>query len=238
VTIIGLASLLMRRWYVVIGSALVCSIVAANLLVAPPVYAVRGSVLMVAPDQAVEPVPRWDQGSDLSPFAAAVERRANDGRPVLRLNSPDATLAGVGIREGVRVQVPNYGGQWAISFQVPEVVIEVVSRDPQGLEERYAAEVARVQAIASDLQQEAGVPESERIRAVPRTLEPQVTYVGPTGHGRMRALAAAVLISILLTLAVTFEWDRVASRRRGRKAAGSSTSSDDSAVRPTPSSTR
>ena len=45
------------------------------------------------------------------PFVSAVESVVNDGRPVVRLASPDAPLHGTGIREGYFVAMPDTGGQ-------------------------------------------------------------------------------------------------------------------------------
>lgn len=196
----------------VLGCAIAFAVFGSNLLDAKPLYATRGAVLMVEPPAKDKAATFFGQGSDLSPFAAAIERRANGGRPVLRLNSANATLAGTGVREGVRVVVPNYGGQWAISFPVPELAIEVVSSNPDAIVAQYRDEVSQVQAIAKSLQDESGIPKNERIRTVPRTMDPQVNYVGTTKRGQIRALAAALLLGTCLTVGAAFGWDRIATR--------------------------
>lgn len=172
---------------------------------------------MVAPEENNRSAAFLGQSSDLSPFAVAVERRANGGSAALRMNSPDATLAGTGVREGVNVVVPNFGGQWSLYFRIPELVIDVVSPNPDDIVTQYRAEVVRIQSTARSLQAESGIPKAARIRAVPRTMDPQVNYVGTTRRGQARALAALILIGMALTVAAAFGWDLMAARLARRK---------------------
>lgn len=220
-TIIDLAVLLWRRWYVVLFGAVVCAIAIFTLLLPRTSYAVRGSVLMLAPDAVSESrqVPLIDLGAELSPFALAVEQAVNNSVPIVRMRSIEATLAGTGVREGTSAVVPNRGGQWNYYFPVPELMVQAVAPSADEAARLYEAEVRRVQSVAESLQKRAGVRKKARIQGIPKVADPPINYVGTTRGGRARAAAATLLLGAGLTLLAAFGWDQMAMRRANRREA-------------------
>lgn len=212
-TIAGLAAVLFRRWYVVLACAPAFALLLLYVLAGHPLYATRGSVLLIEPEASTASALLMGQTEILSPFAAAVERLVNDGRAPFRMNSQAATLAGTGVREGVSVSMPNFGSQWSASFPNPELTIEVVSEDRDRVADRYQQLVRRVQAVTETLQNDQGLPENRRIQAVPRTMDPPISSVGATRQGKARALVGAMLLALGLTLWAATGWDRAAGMR-------------------------
>lgn len=217
VTIAGLAAVLFRRWYVVLACVPAFALLLLHVLAGDPLYSTRGSVLMIEPEVSSGSALLMGQTEILSPFAAAVERIVNDGHAPFRMNSQAATLAGIGVREGASVTMPNYGSQWTASFPIPELTIEVVAEDRDRTADRYRELVRRVQAAAESLQDDRGIAKNQRINAVPRTLDPPISNVGSTPLGRARALAGAMLLALGLTLWAAIGWDWVARRRTVRQ---------------------
>lgn len=225
--------LVLRRWYVILAGSILTLIAAALVIDSPPAYYSRMEVRFV--EAGIAPGAAYLEKSSPGavPFAAAVERVVNNGEPVLPLNSRSATLHGMGVRQGRRVAIPNYGTQWFSSYPVPALVIEVVDESPAKVVDGYRQALAEVKAAAQALQDEREVPSGARISVVPAAAEPSVVSVGSTRSGEARSLVAVSLVGIGLTAAAAVGWDRHAQLRSRRRRGSSPVDleTDDHAMR-------
>ena len=112
----------LRRWYVVVlGAALTVGVFAVVQRQAP-VFFTQYNIVVVGPsgtehDNNVLENPRYG----LQPLVGVVSTDLNDGHPPLLTGDVDATMVGMGARDGVQVRVPNLGTQWrpALLGQLP-----------------------------------------------------------------------------------------------------------------------
>lgn len=212
--------MLLRRWHIVVGGAVLTLAFAARMLVAHPVYWTKAEVLFVEPGiSSEEAYLRWTDET-LVPFAASVERAVNAGQRNVRLSSREATLFGIGVRDGYRLELPNAGSQWAPSFPRAVLTIEAVGESPQEVQATYSGVLQRVREEALTLQEAQGVPPDAMVKVVPQSEEPTVGFVGATRRARARSLAATVIVGFAVTIAVAAMWDRWAQRRKMRTTSG------------------
>jgi len=136
----------------------------------------------------------------LVPFALAVESHLNAGLPKPAANSRDTTLSGLGVREGSRIAVPNYGSQWQTSYPVPSLVIDAVGPTVESVEARTAAEVERIRAAVEALQSERGVPAAERVGITPLPEAQILRKVVSTRRADARAYLAILLVGLITTV--------------------------------------
>jgi hypothetical protein len=135
----------------------------------------------------------------LIPFALAVESRLNAGQPSPLSNSRETTLSALGIREGSRIAVPNYGSQWQTSYPVPSLVIDAVGPTVESVEAQTAAEVERIRATVEAIQSERGVPLAERVGITPLSETQSLREVASTRRTDARAYLAIGLVGLITT---------------------------------------
>lgn len=155
---------MLRRWYVMVV-ALAC-VAGAILLIArvDGVYSVRVNLVFLPPPAVTsdENTLRWSSES-LIHFAAVVERSYNGNAPHPQFASVDAPIYGSGQTSGVKVFLPNTGGQWTSDFRDATLVVEAVDPDQERVTERLDSTVAEVQALAAELQRAEGVDDDQLI---------------------------------------------------------------------------
>lgn len=198
VTIWDLLARTFRRWYVFVP-ALCATAVALLLAVStPPVYSERFQVVLLAPP-VVGDNPYSVQISSLITFAGAVERSINGTSDGLRASSEQVTLVGTGIKDGTRVAIPNFGGQWANNFSEPAITVEVVGTSAESTRLASREELARVHATIDRLQDEQGVPSDMRILTQLSPAEPEVlARSGSDVRAAIAVLAVGAISTLLL----------------------------------------
>lgn len=200
-----------RRWWVLAVGVLATMAVSAVLIAPRPLYATKNEVLLVRGSTTPDLAYLWGSGEDLVPFTEAIEFRLNG--PTVRLNSMDASPSGIGIRDGVRIQMENLGNQWSESFKRPVLVVEAVADSPEeAIALRHDA-LQRIEAVLLETQQSYGVSPDAMTKSVTIPADSRLSYVGQTNGGRLRALAAAAALGLALTVRAALVVDRSLNRR-------------------------
>lgn len=208
----------LRRWYVVVlGAALTLGAFTVVQRQAP-VFFTQYNIVLVGPsgteeDNNVLENPRYG----LQPLVGVISTDLNEGHPPLLTGDVDATMVGMGAREGVQVRVPNLGTQWRPLFSANYLDVQVAARTPEDVEALAAQASARVADLLEQRQDELGVPGNLRARAVPSSEDP---IVYPMAGSRSRALGATGLTGIALTAALVFWLERWRPRHRPAAAPG------------------
>lgn len=216
-TLIEALRALGRRWYVVLVGALLTAAAAAAAAQVGGVYTARTTVTLMPPvGWAVAGNTFTDSAASLVGFAKVVEETLTDGEGGQVFAAADTPLYGSGARSGELVYVPNYGGQWAPSFNQPALIVDVVGASPDEVAERVRALTADIDRIVTERQDEMGVAADQRVTTYANPVDPEVAHVGPS---RTRALAGVGLLGAGVSIAAAFLVDRVLRRRAGAVAA-------------------
>ncbi len=226
-TIADFLRVVLSRWYVILAGALLTFASCWALVVeAPPAYYSRMEIRFVEAGPGAREGILTSGSERIVPFVAAVERVVNDGQPVISFNSRDSAIRGIGVRQGTRVAMPNYGTQWTSSYPVPTLVLEVVDESPAGVVAAHTKALTEIRGTVQALQDQQRVPAEARVSVVEAASKPSVAFVGAPRGEKLRAMVAAIFVGAGFTAVVAFEWDRRALRRSlRRKAQGQSTAS-------------
>lgn len=160
------------------------------------VYTAQVDAVFLAPTPTDSGNPIEGRSDSLIYFAAIVEREFNEGQVTGRLATPDATLAGAGVRQGYTVTMPNVGGQWQTNFGRPVLSVEVVDSSPELVRTVLSDQVNRIRELTDGLQQ--SVAPANRIRVGLSPAEAQVAYVGGS---RSKVLVGVAAIGFMVTVA-------------------------------------
>jgi hypothetical protein len=186
-----------RRWYVsTVG--LIGTVVGVYLAATTPgIYYQQADVVFFAPD-----IPQGANAYQLVPdslisAAGLVGRQVHEEMDGPQPVSSTVTILDIGIRDGVRVRIPNSGGQWNISFHQPVLDVEIVGNSPERVRARMSATVSRIQQVLRDGQLAAGASSRQLITAALNPSTPPVLY---RRGDRARATASALALGLGLTL--------------------------------------
>jgi hypothetical protein len=217
VTFMEILRSLLRRWYVMLV-ALAC-IAAAVFMVSriDGVYSTRVNLVFLAPAGATSDANTLHFSSEsLVNFAAVIEREYNGNTPQPRFSAVDAPIYGNGETSGVKVFLPNAGGQWTSDFRDATLVVEVVDPNRQNVAKRLNAAVEKVQALALDRQRAAGAAPDQRISVLIADETSGVRFVqGST----VRAAGAIAVLGLGLGGVAAVLLDRALGRRSAHRAA-------------------
>lgn len=210
----------LRRWYVVVLGAVLTVGAFAVVQRQAPVFFTQYNIVVVGPsgteqDSNVLENPRYG----LQPLVGVIATDLNDGHPPLLTGDVDATMVGMGAREGVQVRVPNLGTQWRPLFSANYLDVQVAARTPEEVQALARQTSDRVADLLEQRQDELGVPTNLRARAVPSSDDP---IVYPMSGSRSRALGATGLTGIAITAALVFWLERRRLRRHPAGSAGAS----------------
>lgn len=201
----------LRRWYVVLyGAAFTLGVLVA-VTHQVPVYWTQYNIVIVGPSGQQHATVLDDPVYGLQPLVGVLATDINDGRPPLLTGDVAATIVGEGRREGVQVRVPNLGTQWRPLFPANYLDVQVAGATPDEVLATARATSLRVAVLLEDRQDALKVPQNLRARAVPTSREPTVISVQGS---RMRALAAAGLSGVALTMFVLLMLERWRPSRR------------------------
>jgi hypothetical protein len=215
-----LLSMLLRRWYVVLVGIACTGVACAALMLTPRVYGTQMDVVFVAPGGVASSGPDGAFTEPMINFAGIVALKVNGDHPSVRLSSPTAVLYGLGVREGVSVELADSGGQWGSIFNSPVIRIQAVDSSPERVASALDDTVAEIASAATSIQNDSGVKDDQKIGLQTVPDRAQVFAYARTRTGEAKATAAAAALGLSLTACAAALWDRWAGTRRGRSERG------------------
>ncbi|MBB5642778.1 hypothetical protein [Cryobacterium roopkundense] len=200
-----------RRWYILLGLAILTGFGAVLAAGAGGVYWTRVDVIFLEPSSSANPnALRAGTGGNLVAFAALVERQVNGNLDTPRFSNVESTLYGAGVRQGSRVSLANTGGQWADAFTRPVLSVEVVDSSETAVRSTLGLVLAHIDRISAEQQADAGVPQSSQITTL---ASPQQAVISRAEGKGTRAGLAVLVLGLALAGAVTAGADRFLTRR-------------------------
>ena len=203
-----------RRWYVALLG--LCLTLAACLAVHQNtgLYWTQVDVVFLAPKSARYPNNIESTSASLIATAGLVGAELNKGREVPATSSAGATLAGMGVKDGYLIRVPNSGGQWALNYDRPVLDVQVISPDRDQVTARLDELVRRIDAELFRLQATDGVRSTDYITTTSAPRGTQIFYL----NGKpLRATVATLLLGVAGTALACLAVDALL-RRRARAA--------------------
>lgn len=207
-------SALGRRWYV--SAAVLILVVAAfftwhrvgGVWVATPVITfLRPGAQILEPENGLK-------DESIIGFASTVATQINQGHAPESFAADDAPLYGAGLRQGIRVSVPNIGGQWSTSYSDAEIIIQVVGTDRAWVESTERSLLRDVDLYAAAAQKEAGTSSKFQIVTSVMPLSTQLSHVVSGKQTTVEALGALLFAGLLVGCWGSISLDE-ALRRRG-----------------------
>ncbi|MDI2097612.1 hypothetical protein [Ruicaihuangia caeni] len=193
-TLAGLLRSLGRRWYVLAAALIAAGLIAAISVQVEGVYQARLKLVFLPPAAATaDENTLRDPEQTLINFAALVEREYTGNHQPPDFASVDAPLYGTGARTGVRVTLPNAGGQWSSSFRDAALMVESIDPSRELAVERLNEAVTEVQRIAEQRQLDAGVAEDRRIQVVVSDETSGIRYAKGSS---IRAVGAIMVLGV------------------------------------------
>ncbi|MFB7891623.1 hypothetical protein ACFC1I_05445 [Microbacterium sp. NPDC056044] len=194
-----LLAALLRRWPILLVGAL-CTALAGYAVVSDKgVYFTRTELVFLAPTSSAYPNALRTQSEDIIDLAGVVAKRLIGPGEVTKFASPDVMLAGLGVRDGWSLGLPDTGGQWGSNFATQELVLDIVAPTRERVEERQEELVGQIMAELHELQRERGVDPINEVTAI---VAPQTTIIHHIGGSRPRALAMTSVLGAGVTIGV------------------------------------
>ncbi len=210
-----------RMWRGLVAAVLVLGSAATAGLVdhewkGTGVYWGEAAVVFITPPDALTPNTLSVISGSLISTAGIIQREVMGGPPKNRVVSESVTLLDQGVTDGVSVDLPNAGGQWANNFERPVLRVQSVNPDEKVALRRLESMVVQIQQALDRRQEEAGVSKANWIttQVTPGT----ISVVMRTGNQK-RAAAAALLLGLLVTGSVAVLVDAAGHRRQRRRTA-------------------
>lgn len=204
-TLYDLTRILARRWWILL---LVFAVAAAGGWAFHRdggIYVTRTIVSFEAPDAGP-----WEEGGSTDRgvilFASAVASDVNRGVRPVTYSQGDAPFYGAGIRQGMRITVPDSGGQWGVVYNKAAVAIDVVSPDRGWVRDHQRDAVAAVLAAAEGRQ--TGIGAENRIAVDVDPLSETIELVAPSRTAQVLAAAALAGAAALVGGWLASIWDR------------------------------
>lgn len=206
-----LTRVLVRYWVLIMIAALVTVGVGMVAISDTGVYFSRTELVFLAPTSSLYPNALKTQSEDLIDTAGIVAKRVSGPGEVTKFASPDATLVGMGVRDGWSLRLPDTGGQWATNFTTQTLLLDVVAPSRDVAENRQKELAALVSDTLQQLQREAGVKPVNDITII---AAPESAVIFHIGGSRTRTLAMIAILGIAATLSVVMAVDRYRRRQR------------------------
>lgn len=212
-TLYDLTRVLLRRWYVMVIVLGLTAGLGWLFLRDGGLYVTRTLVTFEAPDAGP-----WEEGGSADRgvimFASAVAAEVNGGAEPVTYSQADAPFYGAGIRQGLRVALPDTGGQWEVVYNKAAITVDVVSPDRGWVEEQQTGAIRSVLAAADDRQ--TGMSAENRIAVAVEPLSETIEHVTPSRSGMALAAAALGAVGLLVGGWFASTADRLARESRER----------------------
>ncbi|GGR48794.1 hypothetical protein J2S40_000307 [Nocardioides luteus] len=213
-TALELVGLLLRRWYVVVVCALLTAVGGLLLLDRPPVYYTQFEVVLLPPNETVNPNTLREDPYGMVPMAGLLVEEYNEGHHPLNMSTTETTLYGEGLTRGERVRMRNVGNQWLPIYDHPVIDVQIVDPDAA----RVESEAAR---IAGDLDRILDRRQSE-LHVRPRSrmsteMAPEDVVVQQITGSRARTAGGLALLGGSLTVVAVIGVERLSRARAARR---------------------
>lgn len=179
------------------------------------VYWGEADVVFITPPDALTPNTLSLVSGSLISTAGIVQREVMGGPPKNRVVSESVTLLDQGVTDGVSVDLPNAGGQWANNFERPVLRVQSVSPEEGVALRRLELMVGRIQQVLDRRQEQAGVSKANWITT---QVTPGTISVAMRDGNQKRAAAAALVLGLLVTGSAAVLLDAAGHRRHRRRA--------------------
>jgi hypothetical protein len=200
-----------RRWPLVLACALLTVAAAYVVDLDRSLWYTRSEVTFLAPSSRLYPNSLSTTSEGLIIAAGAIGKEVSGPGKVVKLASPEATLVGLGIREGWSIRLPDTGGQWAGNFTQQQLVIEVIGSDPRLVESRELELIAELRRQLDLWQRDHGV---DPVNDITAKVTPEWATLQRVDGNRVRAVGMTGIVGVAATLLVLTAVEKRARRRR------------------------
>jgi hypothetical protein len=179
-----------------------------------PIYFSQTDVIFLAPISVRNPNSLIISSDSLVSTAGIIQREIDHGNVAARTSGTTVTLVDQGIYHGIRVKVPDYGGQWQHRYDQSVLDLQVTGSDPDDVRQRALAARQQIIKLLNKRQEHAGVAQRNLIRVEMLPASPSVDLV--SGR-RIRAVGVSGLLGVSVTLAlctITSKLHDLARRRQ------------------------
>lgn len=204
-----LVRVLMRYWPIVLVGAVYTVACCFIAITNDGVYTTRTNILFQAPSTQ-QSNPLRTQSEEIIDTAGIVAKRVSGPGKVTKFATSEATLVGIGVRDGWSLRLPDTGGQWATNFSTQMLTLDVVGPSREVVQSRRAELIGRTQQELFQLQRDANVDQANDITAMPA---PEASVIYYVGGNRPRAVGMTGVLGVGATLFAVLALDRW---RRGR----------------------
>lgn len=208
-----LVGLLLRRWYVVAVCALLTLGGSLVLLDRPPVYFTQFEVVLLPPNETVNPNTLREDPYGMVPMAGLLVEEYNEGHHPLNMSTTETTLYGEGLDRGERVRMRNVGNQWLPVYPNPVIDIQVVASDADSVEAEAARIAGDLDRILERRQNELGVRKVSRMST---EMAPKDVVVQEIRGSRGRTAGGLALLGGSFTVVAVIWLERLSRARAAR----------------------
>ena len=205
------------RWWCVVAIGLVVTTVCLQLVrEREGVYFTRTEVVFLAPTSTTYPNALRTQSEDIIDTAGAVAKLVSGTVTAPKYSSPDATLVGVGVRDGWSITLPDTGGQWGSDYSSQDLMVDIVSPDRSVVVERQERLTRAIRVRLKELQDGLGVKPINQITAI---VAPESAVIYYVAGDKRRAMVMTFVLGVGATGLIAGVADRrTRSPRRARAA--------------------
>lgn len=199
-----------RRYAFIAGMLVACTVI-IGVAGGPGVHVAKAEITF-APPASVEQTTQY-QGyvETMIAFAGTVSAAYNQRYPSTKLSSPQATLFGNGLREGISVHASTTGNQWRVGLDRPVIVVTVSAPTEKDALATLHQSIARLTDITVQLQDDADVDQSMRIRTFWHEQEVRIDSFGRTPGSTAKGSVVLVVVALLVSASVTAALERRAT---------------------------
>jgi hypothetical protein len=195
-----------RAWAVFLAGLLLTTAAAVFVARTTGVFWAQVDVVFLGAVSENRPNPLSYTSKRLVDVASVVQRDVTGAADQTQVVSPGLNLIDTGVKDGWWVRLPNYGGQYTISYDRPALDVQVAAPTAEAASVRMARLLARINDDLDRRQDGAAVMAEHRVTtsvSPPPAVEIHYSQ-GPAKQG----LLITVLVGLGLSLAAADWWDR------------------------------
>lgn len=206
--------LILRRWYVFVIAIVIAGVTIFGLNSTPRIYSATAELEIQAPKSMPANIAGEDPRETLISYTGALIKRYEAEYPNDQLSSPNATLFGNGMREGVAVQAVASGNQWVINFTRSAASIQVASTQWAEVMPTIKRVATELDTVSKAMQRETGAKERYYITTSIDLDLVTVYSFGQTRTSRYLGTGTMIGVGLLLATLVAKGIDRIALLRK------------------------